>query len=234
MLAVFKRELQSYFYSPVAYVLMGFFILMSSIFFLGNLFGRIAEFNSNLSQMSILLLIILPILTMRTISEDRRNGSEVMLITSPVSLTGIVLGKYLAAFCVFMVMVVLTLAYQVVILSFGSLAVGQLIGGYIGFILLGSAFLAVGLFTSSLFESQILAAITGIVSLTVMLIMKYISGFVGGLIAQILDWFSLLSRYNDFNRGILDLSAIVYYLSFIAVFIFLTIRVIDKRRWSQG
>jgi len=157
-----------------------------------------------------------------------------LLITAPVSLTSVVVGKFLAAFSIFMVMTALTLIYQIILFSFGHPAIEQLIGGYIGFILLGGAFISLGIFTSSLVESQIVAAITGIISLVIMALMQYLSGYVGGISAQILNWFSLLSRYNDFNRGILDLSAIVYYLSFISVFLFLTIRVVEKRRWSQG
>ncbi|AUS97758.1 ABC transporter permease [Clostridium thermosuccinogenes] len=234
MLAIFKREVKSYFYSPIAYVLIGLFILISSIFFLSNLYGGYAEFNSNLSQMNFLLLFILPILTMRTLSEDRKNGTEVLLVTSPVSITGIVVGKYLAALAVFLVMTAITFIYQFILFGFGDPAVAQLVGGYVAFILLGASFISVGVFASSLTESQIIAAVTGIISLLIMWLMGYISNFTTGILAKVLSWFSLLERYNDFNLGILNLGSIVYYLSFIFVFIFLTIRVIEKRRWSRG
>lgn len=234
MYAIFKREVKSYFYSPIAYVLIGFFILISSIFFLGNLFGGYADFNGNLAQMNFILLFILPILTMRILAEDRKNGTEVLLITSPVNITGIVVGKYLAAVFVFLVMTGITLVYQVILFSFGKPAVAQLIGGYVAFILLGAAFISVGVFTSSLTENQIIAAVTGIVALLIMWLMGFISNFTGGIVSKVLNWFSLLERYDDFNMGILNFASIVYYISFIVVFLFLTIRVIEKRRWSRG
>lgn len=234
MLAIMKREFKSYFYSPIAYVLIGLYILMSSFFFLGNLFGQSANFNGNLATMGFLLLFIIPMLTMRTIAEDRKNGTEVLLITSPVRITDIVVGKYLAVVLVFLVMTAITLVFPAILFIFGKPAVAQLIGGYIGFILLGCTFISVGVFASSLTENQIIAAVISFVSLLTMWIIDYLAGFVGGIIAKILNWFSLFSRYSDFNAGLLNLSPIVYYISFSAVFVFLTIRVIEKRRWSQG
>ncbi|MCX8129095.1 MAG: ABC transporter permease [Clostridia bacterium] len=234
MLAIFKREVKAYFYSPVAYVLAGFFILLSSIFFLSNLGAQMADFNWNLSNMTVLLLFIIPILTMRILAEDRKNGTEVLLVTSPSSLTGIVVGKYLASLVVFLAMVGLTFIYQIILFSFGKPDVPPLIGGYIGFILLGAAMVAVGVFASSLTENQVISAVVGFVSLLIMWLVDGVASFVGGIPAKILSWFSILSRFDDFSKGILKLSPIVYYISFIAVFLFLTIRIIDKRRWSQG
>ena len=234
MLAVFKKEVKSYFYSPIAYVLIGFFILISSVFYIPNLFQQYGEFNGNLYTMALVLVFIVPILTMRIIAEDRKNGTEVLLLTSPVSLTNIVLGKYLAALLVFTVMTFLTLVYPIILFIFGKPALAMLIGGYIGFYLMGASFIAVGLFASSLTENQIIAAVVGIVSLLIMWVIQGVAGLVGGVFGKVLNWFSLLSRYDDFNKGILNLSPIIYYLSFIAVFIFITIRVIERRRWSQG
>lgn len=236
MFTIFKREVKAYFYSPIAYVLIGFFILLSSLFFSSSaLYSRSAEVNQTLSAMGIILVFIIPILTMRILAEDRKNGTEVLLITSPVSITGTVVGKYLAALFVFTVMLAITLIYPLILFTVGNPALPQMIGGYIGFFLLGATFIAIGVFASSLTENQIIAAVIGFVSLLVMWFIDFLSeAFLSGWAAQVLGWFSLLSRYGDFNRGILDLSPIVYYLSFIAVFIFLTIRVIEKRRWSQG
>lgn len=237
MLAIFMRELKAYFYSPIAYALIGFYIILSSIFFmLINLNPGYpnADFSGNLSTMGFLLMFIIPILTMKIIAEDRKNGTEVLLVTSPASLTNIVLGKYLASFTVFLVMTCLTFIYPIITFIFGKPPVAQLIGAYLGFILLGASFISVGVFASSLSENQVVAAVVSFVSLLIMWLMDSIAGFVGGWGAQILNWFSLLSRYDDFSRGVLNVAPIVYYLSFTAVFIFLTIRVIEKRRWSQG
>ncbi len=234
MFAIFKREIKAYFYSPIAYVLIGLFIFVASFTFRDNLQNGYADFNGNLSFLGVIIMFIIPILTMRIIAEDRKNGTEVLLITSPVNLTSIVLGKYFAAMFVFIVMTVITFVYPIIMLMYGNPAVPQMIGGYIGFILLGAAFTAVGVFASSLTESQVIAAVISFVSLLMMLFMRGAAASFGGMVSKVLNWFSLLSRYEDFNTWILDISAIIYYLSFTAVFLFLAIRVIEKRRWSQG
>jgi len=157
-----------------------------------------------------------------------------LLITSPVSITSMVIGKFLAAFTVFLAMTVITFIYPIITTAYGAPFTTEIVGGYIGFILLGGSFIAVGVFASSLTENQVVAVVISFVSMLLMWIMDAISSSFGGFIAKVLDWFSLLARYQDFYRGILDISSIVYYLSFIAVFLFLTVRVIEKRRWSQG
>ncbi|NSW90027.1 MAG: ABC transporter permease [Firmicutes bacterium] len=234
MQAVFWKEVKSYFYSPVAYVLIGMFILISSIIFWPNLIGMYGEFNGNLASMGYILIFIVPILTMRILAEDRKNGTEVILLTSPVNLMGIVLGKYFAAVFVFLVMVLISFIYPIILFAFGASLTPPLVGGYVGFILLGASFISVGVFASALTENQVIAAIISFVGLLIMWIADGIGGMVGGFIAKILYWFSLLSRYEDFNRGVLNLSSIIYYLSFISVFMFITIMVIERRRWSQG
>ncbi|HHY24556.1 MAG TPA: ABC transporter permease [Clostridiaceae bacterium] len=234
MRAIFWKEVKSYFYSPVAYVLIGMFTLISSIFFWPNLLSMSGEFNNNLATMGYILIFLVPILTMRILAEDRKNGTEVLLLTSPVNLAGIVLGKYFAAVFVFLIMVLVSFIYPIILCAFGASITPQLVGGYIGFILLGASFISVGVFASALSENQVIAAIVSFVGLLIMWIADGIGGMVGGFMAKILYWFSLLSRYDDFNRGVLNLSAIVYYLSFISVFIFLTIMIIERRRWSRG
>ncbi len=117
---------------------------------------------------------------------------------------------------------------------FGNPAVAQIIGGYTGYILLGASFLAVGVFASSLTENQVIAAVISFVALLTMWIIDYLASFTGGIIAVVLNWFSLFSRYYDFNIGILDLAPVIYYISFISVFLFLTVRIIERRRWTQG
>lgn len=234
MAAIFWKEVKSYFYSPMAYILIGLFILLTSIFFLPNLIYGQGSFNSTLSTMGFILLVIVPILTMRILAEDRKNGTEVLLITSPVSITSMVVGKYLAVCFVFLIMTVLSFVYPIVLAAFGGTFTVELVGGYVGFLLLGMTFIAVGVFASSLTENQVVAVIISYVALLIMWLAGSLSSMLGGVAAKILNWFSLLSRYEDFNRGILGLSPVVYYLSFVAVFLFLTTRVIEKRRWSQG
>jgi len=235
MFAIFKKEFKSYFNSPTAYVLIGLFVLISSIlFFYINLTSQLAEFSYNLNFMSIVLIIMIPILTMKILADERKSGTEVLLITSPTSITSIVVGKYLAALVVFLIMTTLTFIYPIILFAFGKPAIAPLIGGYVGFILLGASFIAFGIFASSLTESQIIAAIVSVVGLLVMWLLQYIAPSLGGIWSKILSWFSLFSRTEDFYTGILSLAPVVYYLSFSAVFVFLTTRVIEKRRWSKG
>lgn len=235
MLAIFKREVRSYFYSPIAYVLIGLFILVSSIFFfLSNIQSSSADFNGTLSTITFIMIFIIPILTMRILAEDRKNGTEVLLISSPVSLTNMVIGKYLAMMLVFGIMTCLTFVYPIILFIFGTPPLAPLISSYIGFILIGGALISIGVFASSLTENQVIAVVISFVFMLIIQIIDPIGNAVGGWTAQVLGWFSLTSRLSTFTSGILDLGSIIYFLSFIAVFIFLTIRVIEKRRWSQG
>ena len=131
-------------------------------------------------------------------------------------------------------MIAATWVYPLIQVAFGGRISAQLIGGYIGFFLLGAAFIAFGLFASSLTENQIIAAIICVAGLLVIQIAEALSSMVGGIVGKALDWFSLLSRFRDFSTGIFGIAPIIYFLSFIALFLFLTVRVIDKRRYSQG
>ncbi|NLN64341.1 MAG: ABC transporter permease subunit [Clostridiaceae bacterium] len=236
MLAIWKREVQAYFYQPIAYVLIGLFFLISSIYFtMGTVASGYAEINYLLQNIIFIFTFIIPILTMRILTEDRKNGTEVLLVTSPSSITQIVLGKFLASFTVFMVMFLSTFIYLAILYILGGAPeIPMVIGGYLAFLLVGASFISIGVFASSLTENQIVAAIISFVILLLVNLMDAIISFTSGILAKILSVFSLMSRYSDMNSGILDITSIIYYLSFTAVFIFLTTRVIDKRRWSQG
>ncbi len=234
MLAIFKKEFKSYFTSPTVYVMMGLFVFISSVLFYVNLMSQTSDYNFNFSYMSIVLIIIIPILTMKTLADERKSGTEVLLITSPTSLSNIVVGKYLATVSVFFIMTAITFVYPLILSAYGEPSVPEIVGGYVGFILLGASFIAFGVFASSITESQIIAAIVGVVGLLFMWLLQGIAPAFGGLTSKVLNWFSLYSRTEDFFSGILSLGPVVYYLSFSAVFIFLTIRVIEKRRWSKG
>lgn len=234
MFPIFKKEFKSYFSSPIAYVMIGLFIFISSVIFYLNLASATAEYNFNLNYMALILVLIVPILTMKVLADERKSGTEVLLITSPASLTSIVVGKYLAAFAVFLIMTCITFIYPIILAVLGEPSVSEIIGGYVGFILLGAAFIAFGVFASSLTESQIISAIVSVVGLLFMWLLQGIAPSLGGMWSKILNWFSLYARTEDFFGGILSLGPVVYYLSFSAVFVFLTIRVIEKRRWSKG
>jgi ABC-2 type transport system permease protein len=184
MHAIFTREVKAYFYSPIAYILIGLFMLLTSVFFTQNLTYQSGEFSGNLSTMGFILIFIVPILTMKILAEDRKNGTEVLLVTSPVSLTAIVVGKYLATLFVLLVMTVLSFIYPVILVIFGSHITAQLLGAYLGFFLLGASLLSVGIFASSLTENQVVAAVIGFVSLLLMWVIDPLSKSVGGILAR--------------------------------------------------
>ena len=232
--AVFKKELKSYFYSPIAYILIGLFVIITSIYFFVMMMVQLGDFTGMLDTIAYLLIFLIPVLTMRLLTEDRKTGTETLLLTSPTSLTAIVVGKFLAALFVFMVLTAVSFLYPIILVLFGGAITAKLMVCYVGFILLGASFIAFGIFASSLTENQIIAVVIGIVGLTVIWITELISPVLGGLVGKILGWFSLMARYREFTNGILRITPIVYFLSFIGVFLFLTIKVIERRRWSQG
>ncbi len=181
MLAVFKRELRAYFSSPIGFVVIGLFVFLSAIFFAAtNLLGASSEYNGLLSTMAFIFLFLVPILTMRLVTEEKRQHTDQMLITSPLSVTAIVIGKYLAAVAVFLITLLVTVLFPIMMSFFSLLGLEwwKILGGYIGLFLLGSAFIAVGLFFSSLTESQIVAAVATYTALLVMWIIDAVAGMV--------------------------------------------------------
>ncbi|MBN2558091.1 MAG: ABC transporter permease [Clostridia bacterium] len=234
MFTVAKKEIATYFKSPIAYILIGLFLLMISILFWTPFSAGSGDFMIVLENMGFFLIFLVPILTMRILAEDRKNGTEVLLLTSPTSLTKIVIGKFIAMYFVFLVITVISLIYPLIMVRFGGVFTVQLAGGYLGFLLLGASFVAVGVFASALTENQVISAIISFVALLVMWMAGAFSAEVGGFLGTLLSWISLLSRYDIFTRGILGLPEIIYFLSFTTLFIFLTIRVIERRRWIQG
>ncbi len=234
MWTIAKREIGSYFKSPIAYVLIGLFILLISIFFWPRLQASRGDFITILGDMGFFLIFIVPILTMRALAEDRKNGTEVLLMTSPTSLYKIVVGKFIGAYTVFLVITGISFIYPLIIVIMGGVFTIQLTGGYIGFLLLGAAFIAIGILASAVTENQIISAIISFVALLVMWVADTLATTVGGIVGVILEWISLISRYQVFTKGILGLAEVVYLLSFTIVILFLTVRIIERRRWVQG
>lgn len=234
MYAILKNEIKNYFVSSPAYISIGLFIFISSIYyFIGNIYNQSSDLSNLFNAMGLVLLFIIPIITARSIAEDRRNGMEVILITSPSKLSHIVLGKYLAVLLVFFVMIAISFVYPIISYIFSNFSIIPLIGQYLGLILLGGSMIAFGIFISSLTESVVAASIISVISLMAMMILDPLGDILGGVVSKIFNWFSIFSKYDNLNRGILGLDDIVYYFSFIFVFLFLTIRVIEKRRWSR-
>ena len=233
MLAIWKRELQSYFYTPVGYVFMGMFLALSGTFFYMLILGsRSSDVLTFLGQLSYLWMLLSPVLTMRLLAEEKQKRTDQLLLTSPVSLPGIVLGKYLAAFTVMIFTVLLTLIYVLIIAMYGAVYPSELLVGYLGFILQGGAFLALDLFISGCASSQVTAAVTAFgVNLALWLLDLLAGSMTQSWVRDVLYFFSLYDRYNPFLMGQLSFASIGYDLSFIAAFLALTIHRLDSRRY---
>lgn len=233
MRAVFKRELRAYFTSPLGYVILGIML-----FFLGNGFSMLISSDyGNISYLfyyvNTYTMLIPPLITMRLFSEERRQKSDQLLFTAPVSITKIVLGKYLAAFALFSICFAITLVFEIIFAALTEVNILMYISSLIGTALLGLSLLAIGTFISSITESQIIAAILGIISSLGIMMLDFIGNlFSGSFLTTLLAYLSFTTRYNTFNSGIIDFSNIIFFLSVSALFIFLTIRVHEKKRWA--
>lgn len=239
MFAIFKREVKAFFQSAIGYVFMGIFLLIAGIFFaLYNVFSASANVGTLLYNLQFLFMIVVPILTMKLFSDERRTKTDQLLLTSPVSLWSIVLGKLFAACMVFLATLAVTCIYVIIIDVFGTPAYGEVITGYFGFFLLGCALISVGMFMSSLTESQVTAAILGFGAMIALNFAGTLAAYANveflPFLDDIISAFDIYSRFYNFSYGVISLADVVYMLSFTGVFTFLTVRTIEKRRWSEG
>lgn len=234
MKAIFKKEFKNYFLSPVGYIFVGVFMALSSMFFAGGILAtQQADISLMFSDINVIYLFLASLLTMRLLAEEKNKKTDQLLLSSPVSITEIVLGKYFAAMAVFGVTILLSFIFPAIMFAFGEPSLSEVIGSYIGFVLLWGAFISIGVFISSLTESQMIAGVFTFASLLLIYFISWFEASVQNELAKkVIDCFSLLSRYSEFQSGILNIENIIYYLSFIFVFLFLTVRVIDKRRYS--
>jgi len=236
MRAIWKRELQNYFMTPIGYVFTGFFLLMGGLFFFfSNIVTGSGSIVGTFSQFDTILMFLAPVLTMRLFSEERKNKSEQLLLTSPLPLPAIVLGKYFAAVSVFILTLSGTSLYVLIVALYGQIFWGELLTAYLGFFLLGCCYIAVGTLVSSMTENQVSAAVAAFgLSFLIWIFDSLIFLIPVPMFSSALEWLSLRKRYSMFLLSQLGISGVVYFLSFCAVLLFLTVRVIDKRRWSEG
>jgi len=233
MLAIMRRELGAYFRSPVGYVFLAVFYFFAGYFFLaGNLFGMNAHLGGVFNGLYTLLLFLVPILTMRLLSEERKNKTEQLLLSAPVSLTAMVLGKYLAAVIVFVLGLSVTLVYALFIASITPPNWGHVAGNFVATLLLGMALIAIGMFVSALTENQVIAGIGGFSVALFFSLVDALRTVFGGLPGEIIGALSFHERYHSFALGIFRVADILFFASVCAVFVFLSIRVFEKRRWS--
>jgi len=182
-------------------------------------------------NMNIILLLVLPLLTMRLFSEEKKTGTEELLFTSPVGVVQIILGKYLAALVVLAAMLGLTGLLSIFIFAYGNPELAQILNGYLGLFLLGAAFIAVGIFFSSLTENQIVSAILTFGALLLFYVLGWASYSAPGIWKDVLNYASIFQHFDDMTKGILDTKDVIYYFSFAFFGLFLTHSVIQSRRW---
>ena len=234
MSAIFKRELKSYFSSPIGYVCVAAILFLYGLFYYMVMMNRVSDLIGNyvFGSMFSFGMMVIPIITMRSLSEDRKYKTDQALLTAPVSVTGIVWGKFLAAFGVYFIATTLALLPAIVIGFYASPSWGLIFGNYLGSLLYGAAMISIGVFLSSLTESQIIAAITTFGVSIILLMIDSLASSVGSFIAQLVSWISFQTRYSPFTTGIFDVSSIVFFLSVVAIFNFVTARRLESRRWS--
>ncbi|HVQ77500.1 MAG TPA: ABC transporter permease subunit [Candidatus Binatia bacterium] len=251
-LPIFKKEMRLYFSSPVAYVVGTFFLLISGWFFsqilfiyslqsmqsmmnpmmAGNLNPTEAIMRPLFSNMSVVLLFFIPMLTMRLFAEEKKSGTIELLLTYPVRDGEVLLGKFLAALALYAVLLILTLLYPAMIAYFARVEWGAILTGYLGMLLLGATFLAVGVFISSLTENQIVAGFSTFGVLLAFWIIGWGADSASGLLRNVLQYVSILDHMESFGKGVIDTKDLVYYVSAIALALFLTLRSLETKRWK--
>jgi len=249
---IFKKEMRLYFTSPVAWVIITMFLLIAGYFFYSIFaFYTLASMQSAMnpqmarelnvtdsvlrplfSNVSVILLLLMPLITMRLFAEERRSGTIELLLTYPVRDGAVLVGKYLAALALYAIMLALTLLYPGILIYFTRVEWGPLLTGYLGLLLMGATFLAVGIFASSLTENQIVAAITTFGTLLLLWVVGWSAEYVGGPWGRVLSHLSILEHFDTFARGVLDTKDVIFYVDATIVALFLTLRSLEARRWK--
>ncbi len=248
MFAIYRKELKSYFITPVGYVYVGIFLALAALLFCyTTLISKSYDTTSYFSMLIFAFVVLIPLLTMKLFSEEKKLRTEQMLLTAPVTITGMVFGKYLAALTVFVSSVLLSCINFIPLYAVAAaeraeagtdiIHIGpsgaQIIGSLIGIILVGAAFIAVGMFISTLTENQLASAVISVASLLAMIVLGFANNFISSYTVRfIINWISVLSRFAPFGYGRFDFAALLYYISLTAVFVFFTVRVYEKRRWG--
>ncbi len=253
-LTIIGKELYSYFVSPIAYVVLTGFLVLGGWFFF-NLLSRfnflltlyssfqgnpqmLSRLNLNefviaplMHNLSIVLVILVPMITMRSFAEEKKTGTYELLLTSPLRTGEIVLGKFLAAFLLTLLMITLTGIYPAILLVYGNPEVGVLLSGYLGLVLLATAFVSVGLLASSFTENQIIAAVSGLVALLLLYVIGWPADTAGDILGPLLRYLSVTEHFAEMIKGVIDTRDVVYFLSVIGLSLFLTQRSVESIRW---
>jgi ABC-2 type transport system permease protein len=249
ILAIAHKELKSYFSSPIAYIVIGLFALVYGYFYAVMLqyfvrasmqMGMGGQQPMNINQdmlrpvvqnITVVMLFLLPMITMRTYSEEKRSGTIELLLTSPLTDFQIIMGKFLGAMGLYAAMLVATLPHMAVLFVYGSPEWKPLVTSYLGLLLMGGCFISLGLFISSLTKNQIVAAAITFSTFLLLWVVSWIGSFSSGWITDTTAYLSIIEHLDDFTKGVIDTSHLVYYVSFITFGLFLTAKSVDSERW---
>ena len=235
-IAILRKELRSYFVSPVAYVVVAAFLLLAGVFFSILITAQPGTAEASMAivfgNVTVVLLLVAPALTMRLLAEEQKSGTIEVLLTSPVRDWEVVIGKYLASLVLFVIGVTLTLIFPLLLKRYGNPDMGPIVGGYVGLLLFGAAFLAVGVMASSLAQNQVVAALIAVAILLGLWLVGAFANTARPPISDALLYLSVITHYSDFQTGVIDTKDIVYYLSVIAIALFLAVRSLESRRWA--
>ena len=231
--AVYQKEMATYFRSPIAYFVVAVFLLGTGYFFLYNVFlTGDATMAGTFQNMGVLLMSVIPVLSMRLFAAEYSAGTMELLLTLPLQPWQIVLGKYLGAVTILMLIAAGTLVDLIPLYLFGNPETLTIVSGYIGFVLLGMACLAIGQFFSALTQNQIVAAIVTFGVLLMFWVIGWSADYAGGVAGKILAHLSIIEHYESFAKGVIETRDVVYYLDFTALALFLSLRSLESRRWS--
>lgn len=257
VLTIFNRDFRSYFSSPVAYVVIGLFLVITGVFFylLTSSFLQYAvniqwqaarlrqpapPVNVNhmiirplFSNISVITLFVIPMITMRSFSEDKRIGTIELLLTSPVTTTQIIVGKFLAACALYAIMVLMTWVYPLVIILFGEPDIWPIVVSYLGIFAMGTASIGLGLWISSMTENQIISAMGTFVALLFLWLVGWFSHFTSSFMSGIFEYLSIIEHFDDFSKGIFDTGHLAYYISLVGITLFFAHQSIESLRWRS-
>ena len=256
MFAYFKREFLSFFKSPVGYVAFALFSFLSGFLFVSNFSSGAVSITTEVISLRSFFVIIIPIVTMGLFAEDKKRGTDIIYYTSPVSLLKVVLGKFLAAFCLFIILFINVVVHMIITKAYGGLIDYGVLGSVIIYFVLAALFISIGVLASAITDNQIVSAILSFVMIMIVQLLPTIGSFVANVLTSFLSlfssvdsssavriqnnivnafkWLDPFSRTDSFRYGIFSPVAVVFCISFAAFFIFLTYRVLEKKRWTQS
>ncbi len=254
-MAIFRKEMHSYFVSPIAYVVLAVFLGLAGYFFYSQLATfirasivytqqamayRMSMPAMNVNEwvirpffynLSIITLFLIPMITMRLVAEEKKSGTIELLLTSPITDFQFTFGKFLAGFALYAVMIGSTVVHFFILFNYGSPDIGPVITGYLGLLLVGASLLALGLLISSFTENQIVAAAVSFGVFLILWIIGWAADFAGPTLGRVLNYLSIISHFEAFSKGVLDSRDIIFYLSFALGGILLTVRSVEARKW---